>query len=372
MEFEGREQLVISSADFFENNKNKYIKFCKNLSQQKDKIDAQNTIQALEEVYDSLLIKNPDYEMIRKNLNLAFNSHGDFIKYVISRSFLYITSIYMKEGHNLHVYFLNAIQRALENINEEDIQVDQNEDTTPVNINFANSAFEENSFNNNKEILDEFSEIYQNNEEITFLNLYKDIPIKYKGKIIAIENEEVVYKVDVMQILAIVEEKNAFMIKSKYLKNHIKGDVVSFDIINSTIKLKNFTKMESMPASKRVYARVHPNVTTSVMLYNENGENTRGILYDISKGGLGVLSPNNLGCKNGDKLKAVFELQMPNSDKKVKINQDLELVVLINYNETYRFCMKVRGNVVEEVETFTKNREQETIEDLKKCINKYK
>ncbi len=372
MEFEGREQLALSSTDFFENNKDKFLSFAKNVAKEKKEFDLEYVSYVFEDIYDSFLIKTPDYENIRKNLKKTFKEQDEFIKYIVSRSFLRILSLYiLSENDKLHVYFTNALSRALKHILKENLLAIKPSKNTQECITFANSALDNSGFNAQKEIVDEFRNSYDNGDKLTFLNLYKDVPIKNHGKILSIDSEEVTFSVDLMQILAMTEEKNAFFLKNGHLSSHIKADIINFNIVNSTVKLGNFQRMESMPANQRVHTRVHPNITTSVVLYNKENQSTRGILYDISNDGLGVLAADSLGCQNGDKLKAIFELNMPQINKQIQITQELELVVLISYEETYRFCMKNIGDISNDIKIFTKCREEETIRDLKECAKKY-
>ncbi len=376
MEFDGREELVMSSEDFFEENKENFLHFCEKLAKCELGLNLKQIRRVMENVYDSFLIKEPNFNGLKDDIQAIFAFRDDFARYLITRSFLHLFSLYMQEKSSKHhLHFINALDRMLTHINNEPVDNDEDdeEETSEQNTNFVDSIFNSPSSLSVKhnDILDFFEKIYELNEDISFLNLYKDVPIKSKGKIIAMDDETITCQLELMQILAIMEEKNAFTLKSDHLPNFTKSDVLKFDLLNLTIQLGNFSTLDAMPASRRMHPRVHPNVTTIVTLTNESGESARGLLYDISNGGLGVLATDTLGCSSGNKIKAEFELELPEWEEHLKVTQDLEVVILLNNNGTYRFCMKDTKEADEKIKEFTKHRELDTQKDLEECIHKY-
>ncbi len=370
MEFEGRAQLAISSSEFFEQNRDIFIKFCTDISKNEASLDLYKVEQCVGDIYDSLFIKEPDFEALKESINETFKAKTNFANYLISSSFLHLLSSFIKKGNDKqHLHLVNAIERMLQFLNIEKKPQQQ----APLNTNFSSSIFKIGEDREREEsiILEDLHKIHKENKELSFLNLYKDVPIKHKAKIISIEGNNVVFSVDALQILAILEEKNAFILQDHGLLSHLKADLIKFDLVGLTIKLGNFSRMEYMPASKRATPRVHPNITTPVTLTNAEGKSTRGVMYDISNGGLGVLATESLECKNGDKIKAEFDLKLDNWEEKKSITQELDIVVLLNNKGTYRFCMQNPQEPSETIKDFTKQREFETIQDLKECVSNY-
>lgn len=371
MDFKSREILIRDIRDFLSQNRQIFLDFCVNLSKErKIYIEENDVIDSMGSAYDSFLLKEFDLKSLQDSLEKTFKSNKDFKKYIITRAFLHLIKIYNESENPKHImHMINGVERIVKILCEEDKPKPKHA------VNFATSILEgSDEFALHENIIDTFTKIRNVNMELEFLNLYKDVPVKGYGSVASIEDNHVVFEVGLMQMLAIIEEKNAFIVKNNHLKKHIKADIIEFNIANRTIKLGNFVRFGSMPASQRMHTRVHPYEQTPVRLKNKHNQSVDGMLYDISEGGMAFLSSGNLECTSGDTLEATFELLTPHTSQKIQITQNFELVIQINYKGANRYCMQIIPNEDNQyyISNFTKQREIDTIEDLKHRIDMYK
>lgn len=369
-----RDVLIQNMSDFFSQNRDNFIDFSLRLIKNRD--IANDKIEGLiSRVYDLILTKEPDYISLNSALDEVFDI--ELKNYTLSRTFLHLIKLHVEQKQADTLELIKVIEEILENLcNEkidEEIQSSIDEDSSTKPTGFAASLLEaDGEFSLHENIIDTFEKIKANVVELEFLNLYKDVPVKSSGRVVNTEENYVTFQISLMQMLAIIEEKSAFIVKNEQTKKHIKADIIEYDIAQRTIKLGNFSRFNCMPASQRVYTRVHPIDATKVML-SKNSKNISGLLFDISQGGMAVLSKDDLDCKHGDNLVATFELTMPNSTRKMQIEQNLELVVQIDYQGAHRYCMKSIPNETTQgfITNFTRQREIDTIEDLKTKIDTY-
>lgn len=373
MDFEGRNVLAEKCSDFFHAQRQNYINFC-NLTSQKAKmyIDPEDVEETMGLIYDSFMLKEPNIEHIQHSLKNTFKSNSELAKLIVMRSLFWIVETFSQKHSESNLLFVvNAAQRMTLAIIDE---TQEHSSQKKTDNSWNNSSIQGSAgFFIHQNITDLFAKIKNNNEKIEFLNLYKGVPIKCEGSIVNIENDEITFEVTLMQILAMMEEQSAFVVKNDILGKHIKADVVNYFLSNNTIKLNNFKRLDNMPATQRAFARVHPNTTTNVLLINDQGESAKGILYDISEGGMGVLTTQNLGIKNGDVLEAQLTLIMPNTNEEIEIAEKVKLIVLIDYKGTLRYCMQnlPNQNAQSYIAKFVQSRETQTLEDLKEQLKQY-
>ena len=221
-----------------------------------------------------------------------------------------------------------------------------------------------------------FSRALKDGHQIHFLNLYNGVKVECQGSVISVEDETVVCKVTLEQILAMKEEKNAYIVRDEYFAENLRADIVGFDLSNLTVTLRNFIYMHNLHANLRKYQRVYPNRYTKVSLA-QNGNEVQGNLYDISEGGLGVVSADDGEFKDGEQVRAKFELCIPDeagdSNKNINIDTDLKLVAALKYKGAMRYCCQLadKDGAGEDIAKFTKKRVIETLEELKEQIKTY-
>jgi type IV pilus assembly protein pilZ len=221
-----------------------------------------------------------------------------------------------------------------------------------------------------------FSRALKDNHQIHFLNLYNGVKVECQGSVIAVEDETVVCKVTLEQILAMKEEKNAYIVRDEYFAENLRADIAGFDLSNLTVTLRDFIYMHNLHANLRKYQRVYPNRYTKVSLA-QNGSAVQGNLYDISEGGLGVVSADDGEFRDGEQVNAKFELGLSDCEsgscEKVDVDIDLKLVTALKYKGAMRYCCQVmsKQNAHQNIVKFTDKRVKETLEELKEQIKTY-
>ena len=221
-----------------------------------------------------------------------------------------------------------------------------------------------------------FSRALKDNHQIHFLNLYNGVKVECQGSVIAVEDETVVCKVTLEQILAMKEEKNAYIVRDEYFAENLRADIAGFDLSNLTVTLRDFIYMHNLHANLRKYQRVYPNRYTKVSLA-QNGSAVQGNLYDISEGGLGVVSADDGEFRDGEQVNAKFELGLSDCEsgscEKVDVDIDLKLVTALKYKGAMRYCCQVmsKQNAHQNIVKFTDKRVKETLEELKEQLKTY-
>lgn len=178
------------------------------------------------------------------------------------------------------------------------------------------------------------------NHELTLLNLYKGVNITSKAKILENNEKGLLLSVTPVQLFAIKDEGLAYIIKDEQITCDLQAKIANFNIANSQIGLANLERSTKTTALLRKYPRVHPDKLTAVELCSKDErEYLDGRLYDISQGGLGVVSGIKASWKSGDILKAFFILNIDGKPKSIEL--EIELVVALNYQGSMRYCCKI-------------------------------
>ena len=238
-----------------------------------------------------------------------------------------------------------------------------------------NNIYNDSSFMR-EDAVNVFAKVLKDNRRVHFLNLYNGVKVECMGEVEHVEDETVVCKVTLEQILAMKEEQNAYVVRDEYFSENLRADIIGFDLANLTVTLQNFTYMKNLHANLRKYQRVYPDRYTKVIL-TQNGSEIQGNLYDISRGGLGVVSLDDGGFKEGEPINAKFELcildEASGSNKNIKIDTDLKLVAALKYKGAMRYCCQLadKDGAGEDIAKFTKKRVIETLEELKEQLKTY-
>jgi len=238
-----------------------------------------------------------------------------------------------------------------------------------------NGTYNDSSFMR-EDAVNVFAKVLKDNRRVHFLNLYNGVKVECMGEVEHIEDDTVVCKVALEQILAMKEEQNAYIVRDEYFSENLRADIIGFDLANLTVTLQNFTYMKNLHANLRKHQRVYPDRYTKVIL-TQNGSEIQGNLYDISRGGLGVVSLDDGGFKEGELINAKFELCIPDeasgSNKNIKIDTDLKLVAALKYKGAMRYCCQLadKDGAGEDIAKFTKKRVIETLEELNEQLKTY-
>ena len=238
-----------------------------------------------------------------------------------------------------------------------------------------NGTYNDSSFRR-EDAVTVFARVRNDNRQVHFLNLYNGVRVECMGEVEHVEDDMVVCKVTLEQILAMKEEQNAYIVRDEYFSENLRADIVGFDLANLTVTLQNFTYMQNLHANLRKHQRVYPDRYTKVIL-TQNGSEIQGNLYDISRGGLGVVSLDDGEFKEGEPINAKFELCIPDeagdSNKNINIDTDLKLVAALKYKGAMRYCCQLadKDGAGEDIAKFTKKRVIETLEELKEQLKTY-
>ena len=238
-----------------------------------------------------------------------------------------------------------------------------------------NNIYNDSSFMR-EDAVNVFAKVLKDNRQVHFLNLYNGVKVECMGEIEHAEDDSVVCKVTLEQILAMKEEKNAYIVRDEYFSENLRADIVGFDLANLTVTLQNFTYMQNLHANLRKHQRVYPDRYTKVIL-TQNGSEIQGNLYDISRGGLAVVSLDDGGFKEGESINAKFKLcildEASGSHKNIDIDTDLKLVAALRYKGAMRYCCQLadKDGAGEDIEKFTNRRVKETLEELNEQLKTY-
>lgn len=369
--------MLERSAFFNQDVRQKFLSFCVKTTNESGVLIEEHIVdRTMTAIYSYISAREISIDELKTLINEVFKENLNFSKFLIIRSFIYLLELAKHESDTKE--FLEIFDNVVDGVKSIYGEVLMPEFVSPEvkkedTIGFAEAISDGDAniqFHTN--LTGRFRDCQNNIERLEFFNLYKDIPVKNNVEILEIKDETVVFKMPMVQILAIIEEKNAYIVKNNSLRSHIRADIVEHNVSNQTIELVNFRQLKSMPATNRQTVRVQPDEFTSIVLSNSQGQSVRGMMYDISLGGLAVLSSDNLSAERGDKLTATFELNV-SEDQVIKITQELKLVVLINYKGALRYCMQSIPNEQKQyIEVYTKRRKEETIKELEKHLSKYK
>lgn len=297
--------------------------------------------------------------------------------YVVARSFLFLLEKYgeLSERHvkcsqlGILIGYVNRFVDALPSDLLESITCQ------PCDASFDTGFSQESIFTPSNTLIDVFQRMRGEKQKITFLNLYKGVPISSEAEIIEIEDENVTFKIDRLQEIAMKLEAQAFIVKNEWFSKHLKADIIESNFQTNTIVLSNFTYLLNMPAIQREFVRVHPDILAKVYLRPSHSLPTSGRLYDLSINGLGVVSSENNGIYVGAKVSVTFELNSAtiaiDGDKTIELQG--EIVNIIDYQGSFRYCMRIFPDRImsKKILNYISQREKEILEDLNQELEAY-
>ena len=163
----------------------------------------------------------------------------------------------------------------------------------------------------------------------------------------------------------------AYILKDHNFDKYIKADIKTHEFLKGKIVLGNFRYLLNMPATNREFVRVHPDIMASVELSCETDLVTHGKLFDLSLSGIGVVSEENNGIYAGAKIEIKFDLLINN--KKESLRVDGEVLNILEYKDSYRYCIKIFPKSEKEIKIkkYVKLREAQILDSLDKEIDNY-
>ena len=359
MEFKGRQELVENCEDCILGLRAKFIdegiKFCRQLTLV---VPHEQMKICLESIFDTLLIQKPNATQIRDDLNSLIpklNAKDELVNFLL----LNLTLNFSHACDNaVYVgYFVNAVSRMKEILyNTQDHQ----EATVKTMID-TGSFFYEDPINT-------FTRMKNAKVRPEFLNLYDGLNIKYEAEILEVKEDSVVFRVDMMQILAMKQDGKGFILPNSFFSKQLRADIIDYNIADKSVTLSNFSRTATMHANKRKFQRVLPNRFTKISLKGEQGELV-GSLYDISEGGMSILSSQATNFKDGEELEANFDIML-SPDEVKNVSLKLRLVTELAYKGYIRYCMQLVDDD-KTIKDFTQKRVKETLDELRSRINLY-
>jgi len=321
-------------------------------------------------VYEDLFNEDTFIATLEEDIFYDMKKDGLMIDFLINRSMFFLLENYLKsKSVNIHNNIEILVLRITQYIGEFEKHICDKIKIQPLHINFDTTE----NFSVGNNILDIFKGIKNRGEDITFFNLYKGIPIKHSGIIVDMDENEVSFKTMLTQEIAMKMDGKAYILADDNFDKPIKADISYSNFSNNTIVLNNFTYLLNMPATKREYVRVHPDIMAEVSLSNEKELVTVGKLFDLSIDGLGVISEENNGIYAGAKIDLKFILDIENTNESHTISVNGEVLNIIEYSSSYRYCIKIYPKVVmeEKIINYVKLREVEILDSLEKEANSY-
>lgn len=372
MDFAGREELILKCSDLIDSLKPDFEKFTKQLAKSSPNYIDNNNLKDLSDiVLDNLLVKNLDKEFILKNLDSCI---GDkiFARYFLSAAFVHLYHSFcfkLKKNNENLLYCTDFFGIALENfLSIFDDYPKTVEEETHKNIFHSSSP----SFIFGS-VTDEMKNLCELDQKVEFLNLYKGVAVRSFAKILKIEDENAIFILKPLQLAAMLEERHAFILKNKNLSCNVKADPKRTNLKRKLVELSNFTRFNKMFASQRKFSRVHPNKLTKVTLSDKGGNFIEGKLFDISQGGIGVVSSVDAHFEKGEELLAKFTLFMPKTNEEIEVELIVTLVISLNYQGSIRYCCQIckPQKITQEIIEFSRAREEEIINELEKIAADY-
>lgn len=373
MKYEGYEELSKNCSDLFDRLQKDFADFAKlALRVQGQYIDSYELEDTMNMIFWAIIKAQTNSDEILSALLKCFNNNELLAKFVAAASMLRLVNNFarlIKEERpammHMVVYMTNAVQAFASNFgfakDEDIIEKSENEQNSLHNtINLDGGGF-----NLYGDIFAELKQAQTNGASVTFLNLYKGVNIKSESKIISIDEQSVTFSITALQLEAIKKEGYAYIIKDENITSGLQASIISVDLVARTVTLGDFARSTKNFALMRKFPRVHPNKFTPVQLCGPNSTQVNGKLYDISQGGIGVISTEEAPWKHGDELRANFSLEI--EGKSVDISLSLELVVVLNYQGSIRYCCKIARPqpALQDIARFSEIRVEQTINELR-------
>jgi len=326
-------------------------------------------------IYHGLFKSDSDIEELKKDIFARMHQNGVMISFLITRSMFYLTENYISFARKHDIpsqieLLVGCISRFI-NLIENEVTPRVCSATVAFDVRFSDDVM----FSPINNIIEVFHQMKEENQNIVFLNLYKGVPISSEASIVKIEDENVTFRIDKLQEIAMKLDGKAFIVKNNYFNKHLKADIVDYNFQTNTVVLTNFIYLLNMPALQREFIRVHPDIVAKVFLHQFGNIQTSGRLYDLSMNGLGVVSNENNGIFVGAKVLVWFELNSASvptyGDRKIEVQG--EVINVIEYKDSYRYCMRIFPNseMSEKILHYITKREHEILEDLNNELNEY-
>ncbi len=361
--YEGYENLILQCETLLDECEIDFVKKAKSLLKEQDfYADPDDFESAMSVAFRAIIGYGTSAKSVLDGLKACLNKDEKLAKYILKNSIL----DFKKNFKEKKPRFENTLEAAIARFSSD---FGLNEDIVIKKAEQEQIQTNTISFDGENTLIfgDIFWELKAAKEsELWLLNLYKGVPIKNKAKITDIENEKLSLKTELIQLIAIKEEGQAFILKGENISSDIECRVLNFNFGASVVILEPFRRSTKTAALLRAHPRIQPSKLTPVSLLCDDGR-IDAQLFDISRGGLGAICANGPRLPGGSKLKAIFNLEIAGALKQIDLN--LELVIALNYQGTMRYCCKIADTVqpcMSDIFAYTDIRQKETLDELSK------
>lgn len=371
-----KEKFLATSELFLKEFEENYVDYFACLCTSYDKVIPKEEAKEIAlEIYRGLFKCDYDISNLREDIFIRMRQDGVMIGFLINRSMFYLIEQYIAFAREHDIapqveLLLGCVSRFI-NLLENEVTPKVSNYTGAFDVSFSSDVM----FSPTNNIIETFNQMKKENQSVVFLNLYKGVPISSEAMIVDIEGENITFKIDQLQEIAMKLDGQAFIVKNNYFNKHLKADIVYSNFQTNTVVLTNFIYLLNMPALQREFIRVHPDIVAKVFLHQFGNLQTSGRLYDLSMNGLGVVSSENNGMFIGAKVLIEFELNSASvaADGDRKIEVQGEVINIIEYKDSYRYCMRIFPNrgMSEKILRYIALREREILEDLNSELKDY-
>jgi len=361
-----KEEFRDNFDGFITEFKEKFIEFFSSQCSNYDyALTKEDTRSIAIDILDNLFVNKINFNRKTEENILQMKVNGVFTGFFVNKGLLYILENYtffLEKSDDSSFLFVEKLIvhfRKFSQLFEDYITCDvHNNNNNIINFGDSNYIYSKNN------ILDIFKNIKHKN--IEFMNLYQGYPIINEGKIIDVNEEEVVFEVkNELQEIAMKLEGNAYIVKNEFFDRHVKGDILHSNYSNKTIVLNNFTYLLNLPAIKRKYPRIYPKILVIVKLLGNEQTPITGNLYDLSQDGMGLISEDNRGYYNGARVSVEF--QLISLANKYTIKTAGEIVDIVQYMNSFRYCLKIfpDSENLTKIIKYLEVREKEIVDELR-------
>jgi hypothetical protein len=367
---EETKNFLDDSIEFIESFKDEFVDYFIELCRTYKNNYEENTLRDVGAlIYQDIFKDDIFITTFEGNIFSEMKEDGVLVGFLINKLGFFLIEKYIEFFKNKSVDYSNNLELLVRLVHKYtidfEIEICKKNIQEPYSLNFDT----EESHRDDEKIYKILENIGKNKKNVTFFNLYEGIPISSEGKIIKIENDEITFNVDKLQKIAMLDERVAYILKNDDFTKYIKADIIENSFHEDQIVLGNFSYLFNMPAMNRTHIRVYPEALVHVKLELEPNLITNGILYDLSVSGLGVISSQNNGIFAGAKVDISFDLDFKDGLRKVLVYG--EILNIIEYKESYRYCIKIFPNSRDEnfIDQYVKSREINILNTLEEKTN---
>ena len=372
-----KDKFLAASTFFLKEFEEKFVNYFTDVYVSNDKISTKEDAREIAlDIYQGIFKCDADILTLKEDLLIRMRHNDLLIGFLTNRSMFYLIKEYIAyaKEHDMALQtelFIDCISQFL-NLFENQITPKVSNFTKPLDVaSFSDDVM----FSPTNTIIEAFQHIKEENQSVMLLNLYKGVPISSEAAVLDIEGDNVTFKIDQLQEIAMKLDGQAFIVKNNYFSKHLKADIVYTNFQANTIVLTNFMYLLNMPALQREFIRVHPDIIAKVFLHQFGNLQTSGRLYDLSMNGLGVVSSENNGMFVGAKVLIEFELNsasvVKEGDRTIEVQG--EVINIIEYQDSYRYCMRIFPDhtMSDKILHYITLREYEILEDLNNELKEY-